>query len=151
MCVCVGAGVWTFKEHGAFEFVVPKGMRHLKIQAWGGGGGSGLLHGSKYGHGGGGAFIEGLCAVDPGETLLLTVAQGGQGGVFGSIQPSETSVDGLPLVQHVRHQDMSNDEPQQNIATWLFDVVVMRPWILWIVSSHIVFKCVFCHSHPLEL
>ncbi|EQC42442.1 hypothetical protein SDRG_00177 [Saprolegnia diclina VS20] len=91
------SGITTFKSAGAFDFVVPKEVKHIKIQAWGGGGGSGLLHGFKSGYGGGGAFVEGILPVFPGETLLLVVGGGGQGGVFGETAPSDTE-SGLPLL-----------------------------------------------------
>ncbi|ETW00746.1 hypothetical protein H310_07292 [Aphanomyces invadans] len=94
------SGITTFKTSGSFEFVVPKDCKHIKIQAWGGGGGSGVLHGYKFGHGGGGAFVEAISPVHPGETLLIVVGEGGRGGVFGHIHPSHTP-DGLPLVSQV--------------------------------------------------
>ncbi|KAH9061706.1 hypothetical protein Ae201684P_021041 [Aphanomyces euteiches] len=94
------SGIVTFKTNGSFEYVVPKDCKYIKVQAWGAGGGSGVLHGYKFGHGGGGAFAEAICPVHPGETLYIVVGEGGQGGIYGEINPSETS-DGLPLVSQV--------------------------------------------------
>ncbi|KDO29902.1 hypothetical protein SPRG_04968 [Saprolegnia parasitica CBS 223.65] len=91
------SGISTFKVAGQFQFVVPRDVKHIKVQAWGGGGGSGLLHGFKSGHGGGGAFVEGILPVFPGETLMFVVGGGGQGGVFGETTPSDTE-SGLPLL-----------------------------------------------------
>ncbi|RHZ40667.1 hypothetical protein DYB31_001906 [Aphanomyces astaci] len=64
------SGITTFKTNGSFNFVVPKDCKHIKVQAWGAGGGSGVLHGYKFGHGGGGAFVEAICPVHPGEVLF---------------------------------------------------------------------------------
>ncbi|KAF0686606.1 Aste57867_21611 [Aphanomyces stellatus] len=94
------SGITTYKTSGSFEFQVPKDCKHIKVQAWGAGGGSGVLHGYKCGHGGGGAFVEAICPVHPGEKLMVVVGEGGRGGVFGELNPSETD-DGLPLVTQV--------------------------------------------------
>ncbi|OQR89051.1 hypothetical protein THRCLA_09946, partial [Thraustotheca clavata] len=94
------SGIVTFKVAGSFEYVVPRDVKHIKIQAWGGGGGSGLLRHFRCGHGGGGAFIEAICPVHPGETLLLVVGGGGQGGQVGQTIPSDTE-SGLPLIQQL--------------------------------------------------
>ncbi|OQR90625.1 hypothetical protein ACHHYP_05368 [Achlya hypogyna] len=94
------SGITTFKTAGNYDFVVPKEVKHIKVQAWGAGGGSGVLHGFKFGHGGGGAFVEGICPVHPGETLLLVVGGGGQAGVFGETAPSDTE-SGLPLLTRI--------------------------------------------------
>ncbi|KAL4176344.1 hypothetical protein KRP22_001295 [Phytophthora ramorum] len=64
------------------EYKVPRDVKALKLQAWGAGGGSGLLRNQSVGHGGGGAFVEGICPVFPGETLYFSVGSGGSGGKF---------------------------------------------------------------------
>lgn len=48
---------------------VPSGCRNLKVQAWGGGGGSGHFRGGQCGEGGGGAFAEAILHVTPDEEL----------------------------------------------------------------------------------
>ena len=69
---------------GRYEYVVGPAVRQLKIQAWGAGGGSGLLKGQIAGSGGGGALVEALVAVTPGEKLEVTVGSGGVGGRMAS-------------------------------------------------------------------
>ncbi|KAL4160660.1 hypothetical protein PRNP1_001224 [Phytophthora ramorum] len=64
------------------EYKVPRDVKALKLQAWGAGGGSGLLRNQSVGHGGGGAFVEGICPVFPGETLYFSIGSGGSGGKF---------------------------------------------------------------------
>ncbi|RLM96187.1 hypothetical protein BBO99_00003726 [Phytophthora kernoviae] len=63
-------------------YKVPRDTKLLKLQAWGAGGGSGLLRSQTVGHGGGGAFVEVICQVFPGETLYFSVGSGGSSGAF---------------------------------------------------------------------
>lgn len=76
----ISSGVVSFVTTEVHEYRVPKGTKLLKIQAWGGGGGSGFLKHQMLGHGGGGAFAEGVCRVSPGETLYVSVGSGGGAG-----------------------------------------------------------------------
>lgn len=77
----LSSGVVGFLAVGAVhEYKVPRGVRTLKVQAWGAGGGSGMLKARASGRGGGGAFVEGECAVNPGETLYIVIGEGGGAG-----------------------------------------------------------------------
>ncbi|KAI9990357.1 hypothetical protein PInf_021167 [Phytophthora infestans] len=78
----LSSGILSFVTAEAHEYKVPRDVKLLKLQAWGAGGGSGLLRGQAVGHGGGGAFVEGVCPVFPGETLYFSVGSGGSGGKF---------------------------------------------------------------------
>lgn len=77
----LSSGVVGFLSVGTVrEYKVPRGVRSLKMQAWGAGGGSGMLKARAFGRGGGGAFVEGECAVNPGETLYIVIGEGGSAG-----------------------------------------------------------------------
>lgn len=76
-------GIFVFTVAGTNTFVVPDATRQLKLQCWGGGGGSGHLYDRIGGAGGGGAYVEALLLVTPGEKLEITVGSGGSGGVRG--------------------------------------------------------------------
>ncbi|KAE8889945.1 hypothetical protein PF006_g5320 [Phytophthora fragariae] len=78
----LSSGILSFVTAEVHEYKVPRDVKLLKFQAWGAGGGSGLLRGQTVGHGGGGAFVEGICPVFPGETLYFSVGSGGSGGKF---------------------------------------------------------------------
>ncbi|KAG1705146.1 hypothetical protein DVH05_004082 [Phytophthora capsici] len=78
----LSSGILSFVTAEVHEYKVPRDVKLLKFQAWGGGGGSGLLRGQTVGHGGGGAFVEGVCPVFPGETLYFSIGSGGNGGKF---------------------------------------------------------------------
>ncbi|GMF21216.1 unnamed protein product [Phytophthora lilii] len=78
----LSSGILSFVTAEVHEYKVPRDVKLLKIQAWGAGGGSGLLRGQTVGHGGGGAFVEGICPVFPGETLYFSIGSGGSGGKF---------------------------------------------------------------------
>lgn len=89
----ISSGVVSFLTPEAHEYRVPKDMKLLKIQAWGGGGGSGHLKNQMVGHGGGGAFVEGICKVSPGETLYLSVGSGGGAGKYARLRQIEYASD----------------------------------------------------------
>ncbi|OWZ09701.1 hypothetical protein PHMEG_00017558 [Phytophthora megakarya] len=78
----LSSGILSFVTAEIHEYKVPRDVKLLKFQAWGAGGGSGLLRGQTVGHGGGGAFVGGICQVFPGETLYLSIGSGGSGGKF---------------------------------------------------------------------
>ncbi|KAG6976715.1 hypothetical protein JG688_00001061 [Phytophthora aleatoria] len=78
----LSSGILSFVTAEMHEYKVPRDVKLLKFQAWGAGGGSGLLRGQTVGHGGGGAFVEGICPVFPGETLYFSIGSGGSGGKF---------------------------------------------------------------------
>ncbi|GMF33693.1 unnamed protein product [Phytophthora fragariaefolia] len=78
----LSSGILSFVTAEVHEYKVPRDAKLLKLQAWGGGGGSGLLRGQSVGHGGGGAFVEGICPVFPDETLYFSIGSGGSGGKF---------------------------------------------------------------------
>ncbi|KAJ8575020.1 hypothetical protein ON010_g4193 [Phytophthora cinnamomi] len=78
----LSSGILSFVTAEIHEYKVPRDVKLLKLQAWGAGGGSGLLRGQTVGHGGGGAFVEGICPVFPGETLYFSIGSGGTGGKF---------------------------------------------------------------------
>ncbi len=77
-------------------FTVPAGVDMIFAAVWGAGGGGGggagdneaatscVTDGGPGGGGGGGGFIEGWIPVTPGESLTVTVGQGGSGGVGGA-------------------------------------------------------------------
>ena len=77
-------GTRTFLVSGTYVYKIPHGLRRVKIQAWGAGGGSGLFKGRRCGNGGGGAYVEAILEVDPYDVLEVVVGVGGQGGVFGT-------------------------------------------------------------------
>lgn len=85
----ISSGVVSFLTAEVHEYRVPKDMKLLKIQAWGAGGGSGHLKGQMVGHGGGGAFVEGVCKVFPGETLYISVGSGGSCGKYARLRQIE--------------------------------------------------------------
>lgn len=76
-------------------FMVPAGVTTVKIMAWGGGGGGAkgtydlyMIPGGAYqsittatggGGGGGGAYVEDLITVQAGESIMVTIGQGGTG------------------------------------------------------------------------
>lgn len=58
-----------FRCHHPWHSKVPQGCRSLKVQTWGGGGGSGHFKGGQCGEGGGGAFAEAILYVAPDDEL----------------------------------------------------------------------------------
>lgn len=89
----LSSGIVHFVTADVHEYRVPKDMKVLKIQAWGAGGGSGHLKGQMVGHGGGGAFVEGICNVAPGETLYISVGSGGSAGKYARMRQIEYTDD----------------------------------------------------------
>ena len=67
-----------------YEYVVPEKTFQLKVQIWGGGGGSGHILKYEGGNGGGSGFVEALVNVAPREKLILGVGSGGSKGVYGT-------------------------------------------------------------------
>jgi hypothetical protein len=59
-------GMMTYVVPGTYLYKVPKKLTRLKVQLWGGGGGSGFFKGRQGGCGGGGAYVEvrGGCMFD---------------------------------------------------------------------------------------
>lgn len=77
-------GVTTFLVAGTHLYKVPKRIYRIKIQLWGGGGGSGYFIERQGGDGGGGAFVECIINVDPFDVLEIVVGTGGLAGQSGS-------------------------------------------------------------------
>lgn len=66
-------------------YVVPAGVTKLLIVARGGGGGGGAADGTAGGGGGGqGAYVEVVATVSAGQSLNVTIGQGGSGGAVAS-------------------------------------------------------------------
>ncbi|RLN88641.1 hypothetical protein BBJ28_00017611 [Nothophytophthora sp. Chile5] len=84
----LSSGILSFVTAEVHEYKVPRDVKLVKFQAWGAGGGSGVLRGQTVGFGGGGAFVEGICPVFPGETLYISVGSGGSGGKFARMTES---------------------------------------------------------------
>ncbi len=80
----IASGILVYTVPGSYKYVVPSGCRQLKVQLWGGGGGSGHLIQQLCGSGGGGGFVEALLTVRPGDRLEVTVGAGGRAGTMGS-------------------------------------------------------------------
>lgn len=81
----------SFASAGTFSFVVPAGVHQLYVELWGGGGGGGgavdvkpsagvSKASTSGGSGGGGGYAASILSVAPGESLTITVGQGGAGG-----------------------------------------------------------------------
>ena len=78
-------GVRLFTTPGEHTYVVSEMSKLLMVELWGAGGGSGALEPQRAGCGGGGAAVQCLLHVSPGEKLTLVVGQGGGAGVFGKL------------------------------------------------------------------
>ena len=71
----------TFNTNGTFD--VPAGVTQITVEAWGGGGGGGFarsVNGAAGGGGGGGAYYKAIVNVTPGQSIPVTIGQGGTGG-----------------------------------------------------------------------
>jgi len=67
----------TFTTPGVTEFVVPAGVRQVRVQTWGGGGKGGDVNANaSRGGGGGGAYSESIINLIPGETYYISVGGG---------------------------------------------------------------------------
>ncbi|CAM9256179.1 unnamed protein product [Ascophyllum nodosum] len=99
----IRTGVSLFAVPGKYNYKVPRGCRHLKVQVWGAGGGSGHFKGGQCGDGGGGAFAEAFVHVSPGDDFEITVGGCGSAGVYGSEVSVPRGVDtsGKPVVDIV--------------------------------------------------
>jgi len=71
----------VFAAVGTHQFVVPRGVSALTVEAWGGGGGGGSGKQAQA-RGGGGAFARATIAVKPGDRLRFHVASGGASSQF---------------------------------------------------------------------
>lgn len=70
------SGGHMFSYTGYAEtLTVPNGVTTMFVEAWGAGGGGGITY-----PGGGGAYVRSLIPVTPGESLSVTVGEGGGGG-----------------------------------------------------------------------
>ncbi len=93
-------GVREFTESGTFE--VPAGVSQIIVELWGAGGGGGggalagvgMAPGGGGGGGGSGAYLRASVAVTPGESYLVTVGTGGQGGAGPSGNAPASGLDG---------------------------------------------------------
>lgn len=114
----LASGIMTFLTAEVHAFKVPKDMKLVKIQAWGAGGGSGHLKGQMVGHGGGGAFVESIVRVIPGETLYFSIGSGGKGGKHARMAPCEDEANGDP--PELEQQLNSKKKPPQfHIETYI--------------------------------
>jgi fibronectin-binding autotransporter adhesin len=74
----------TFNTNATF--IVPDGVKEIRVQMWGAGGGGRENSGNNAGGGGGGgAYAEGVFFVTPGQSYTITVGAGGGMGVAGGI------------------------------------------------------------------
>lgn len=85
------AGVTIFDQPGTFDFKVPAGVTEIIVTACGGGGGGAGVNVGKGnnkdkagGGGGGAAVLEKKLTVTPGQTIEITVGNGGAGGPAGN-------------------------------------------------------------------
>ncbi|MDE2099073.1 MAG: hypothetical protein KGL39_17600 [Patescibacteria group bacterium] len=80
-----GTGSQTWSTPGTYTFTVPSGVTRILALLWGaGGGGAGAGTTGGGGAGGGGAFGGWFLDVTPGESVSITVGQGGSGGASGA-------------------------------------------------------------------
>lgn len=71
-------GVQLFEADGSFT--VPPGVTSVLVEVWGGGGAAGVPSGDPGlagGGGGGGGYLRAVVQVNPGDTVPVTVGQGG--------------------------------------------------------------------------
>jgi hypothetical protein len=61
------------------NWTVPAGVSKVKLRIWGGGGAGGAGFGGAGGGGAGGGYVEGFYSVPPGESIFVTVGNGGVG------------------------------------------------------------------------
>jgi hypothetical protein len=83
------AAFQPFMAPGTYAYVVPQGVFELPFVAIGGGGAGGAGNGTAGGGGGGAAYVRGVLAVTPGETLTIQV---GAGAVFGGAAAGASSI-----------------------------------------------------------
>jgi len=83
-----GAGTRAFTA--SEPFVVPAGVNQVEVEVWGGGAGSyASLAGAPSGGGAGGGYArKRVTGLMPGQTIPVTVANGGNGGVVGGNHPT---------------------------------------------------------------
>lgn len=68
-----------FNYTGADQtYVVPDGVSLVRVYMWGAGGGGGRGYNNGTSYGGSAAYVEGILAVTPGETLTIVVGEGGK-------------------------------------------------------------------------
>jgi hypothetical protein len=82
-----GSGVKSFTTSG--NFIVPAGVTQVEVEVWGGGAGSyasvsGASTGIASGGGSGGGYARKLTSVTPGQSVVVVVGAGGNGGIVGS-------------------------------------------------------------------
>jgi hypothetical protein len=74
----LGDALYTFPAVGVSQnYTVPSGVTHIRVKAWGAGGGGSTAYGGGAGDGGNGGYAEGILPVTPGETLQVIVGGGG--------------------------------------------------------------------------
>ncbi len=62
-CVCIDLGVVQWTTPGKYVYVVPKMIKEVMLEVWGGGGGGGQFNHVKGGNGGGGAYVQTVISV----------------------------------------------------------------------------------------
>lgn len=104
--------MWNGVTHlglpGTYKYEVPDSCCRLKVQVWGGGGGSGHTKRggeNSAGHGGGAAYVEAIIHVIPGETLIVNVGEGGAAGVYGGTKAVPVGTKSTTGVQDFELED----------------------------------------------
>lgn len=83
------------------NFTVPRGVYRLEVHIWGAGGGAGRISPTfPRSYGGGGAYVGGLIDVNPDDSFLIIVGQGGtRGSPVDTSFPPQTGAGGVVRTQ----------------------------------------------------
>jgi len=83
-----GSGVQSLTTSGTF--VVPNGVTQVEVELWGGGAGSyaSVANGPSGGGAGGGYARKRITGLAPGQSIAVTIGQGGIGGTTGGAPPT---------------------------------------------------------------
>ena len=75
----------TFNVPGTYTFIVPDKKNTIVVEVWGAGGGGGSSGAGTGGAGGNGGYAKSRLSVNPGESITVTVGEGGKGGHYPDI------------------------------------------------------------------